>query len=113
MVMAQYNANHGDPSSLLGYMAVMEEEALPSRHIQEMGRRWGVPPDAMRYFTRHATTDILHREEMGIMLDTLPEDHHAGVIASAQRTLACLEALGWRLHEYGRMNHEHLVQLAG
>ncbi|MFI6318902.1 iron-containing redox enzyme family protein [Nonomuraea sp. NPDC050556] len=67
-----YWIRHAHPVALLGHIAVLEGHPPPAGLAPHLARRTGLPYDAFRTLTRHATLDRAHREELWRAIDALP-----------------------------------------
>lgn len=67
-----YWIKHAHPVALLGHIAVLEGHPPPAGLAPSLARRTGLPYDAFRTLTKHASLDGAHREELWRAIDALP-----------------------------------------
>lgn len=92
MVLSQYQANHTNPDSILGYIFVLESTDLSQ--VRNIALRSNIPLEAMTCFLRHEQEDKEHRNELYALIDSLPL---SGIITSAAGTAECLVEFGKEL----------------
>ncbi|WP_433359341.1 iron-containing redox enzyme family protein [Streptosporangium sp. CA-115845] len=96
LVGAQYYwVLHHHPVALLGYVAVLEDEAPSPALLEHLERGTGYPPAAFRTLWRHAALDPGHRDGLDRMLDGLrpTREQQAAVGTSALHTVRAAAAL--------------------
>jgi len=90
LVGAQYYwLCHHHPVSLLGHIAAMEIYHPPAGFARHLAGLTGYPSTAFRAIRRHEKLDVMHRDELLALLDTLPLEprHEASIGMSALHTL--------------------------
>lgn len=96
MVEAQYRSNQLDPTSLLGYMWVLEAYQPPPEAFDLLASHYSLPPEAFGTFRRHAEVDPFHAQDLEDLLGTLD------LKAPAQSALQTVQALldyAWMLFQ--------------
>jgi len=76
-----YQLFHGDPASLLGYMAALECFPTPLEHITTLEILHG--RDLLRTARYHAEHDIHHGKELLEFIDTRPASEHSAIMWAA------------------------------
>ena len=99
MVEAQYQANKQDPSSLLGYMWVLEAYQPPPESFALLANHYGLPLHAFSTFKRHAEVDPHHAQDLESLLGTVEPK---APTQSALRTLQALLNYAWMLFQVAR-----------
>jgi pyrroloquinoline quinone (PQQ) biosynthesis protein C len=61
------------PAGLLGYVYLMESTPPNATFLRALADAYGLDPGAMTFLLRHGEADIVHREELSNVLDTLIE----------------------------------------
>jgi len=63
---------HHDPVALLGYIAVLEGSPLSQPELELAISTSGIPQTAFRTLMKHAMLDPHHRDDLDVVLDSLP-----------------------------------------
>jgi len=84
---------HQDPVALLGYIAVLEGSPLSQPELERAISTSGLPQMAFRTLMKHAKLDPHHRDDLDLVLDSLPltEAQASLVGSSAILTTALLD----------------------
>lgn len=73
LVGAQYYwIHHLHPSSLLGYILVLEGYPITMKQIDDLVKKTGFPREAFRTLMEHSSLDVDHLRELDRTLDELP-----------------------------------------
>jgi hypothetical protein len=77
---------HCHPVALLGYMELAEGYPPTMEMVNNLASRTGFPSEAFRALRRHAVLDIMHRDDLHRLLDSLP-------LSAMQQELMTLSAI--------------------
>lgn len=67
-----YWIHHWHPISLLGYIAFLEGHPPEKNFIDKLKENTGFPDGAFRTIIKHSELDTIHRDDLNILLDSLP-----------------------------------------
>lgn len=89
MVGTQYfMLKHVHPSTLLGYLAVVEGDPVPLETVEFLETLYG--KELFRFVRFHAQKDIEHAQELFKLIDEVPSQLHYAIMDSADNALSYL-----------------------
>lgn len=100
LIGAQYYwVAHNHPITVLGCFAVLEGAPPDPDMLDALAARTGLPPEALRTLRKHGVLDPHHRDDLDVVLDTLPmtEFHRQLVSVSALQVVGRLGEVMARL----------------
>lgn len=83
-----YLIDFESPAAYLGFIGLLEGFPPTLEQVSELQAASALPPEAFRTIRLHAQVDVKHREELAVVLDSVPEKHHPAIVGNALRCVA-------------------------